>query len=310
MRFGILSVVVVAFLIFYWPVSVDLDGLKGMKILITGGGSGIGEEMAKLAYAHGAIVTIVGRRQSRLDKVCAQAAQQGGDGKCFGVQGDMAIKANVQYAVNKAAELMGSVDALILNHVWGVMKFFEDVPFDGIEEAFDLTYKPNVLGNMWLINQCLPFLKANNVSSHILYVSSLSITYGVPKATFYASSKLAMHGVIDTLRMELGPKSTVHLTTVNVGAVATDVFKEAMLNPKEEADAAMTPEKCAGILLDSMLAKKRLVTMPLVDRPFPIPGHFSTYFPELMEWLVRTQYSITDEKQGFLKDMGGQPPTN
>lgn len=75
------------------------------------------------------------------------------------------------------------------------------------------------------------------------------LSYGIPKATFYASSKLAMHGVIDTIRFELGPHSPVHLTIANVGAVATEIFKESMINPKEEEEAAMLPDKCARLLL-------------------------------------------------------------
>jgi hypothetical protein len=73
--------------------------------------------------------------------------------------------------------------------------------------------------------------------------------------------------------MELGPHSAVHLTIANVGAVATEILKEAMIYPKEEV--AMLPEKCARLLLGTllvlhilinlgyMLAKNR-VMMPLV----------------------------------------------
>jgi len=117
-----------------------------------------------------------------------------------------------------------------------------------------------------------------------------------------------MHPIIDCLRMELGPKSNLSLTTVNVGAVSTEIMVGAMVNPTAEAEAAMTPVKCARLCLEAMIARRREVFLPLVDHPFPIPGQFSHYFPELMELLVSWQYSFTDEKQSFLKDAGGKPP--
>lgn len=57
-----------------------------------------------------------------------------------------------------------------------------------------------------------------------------------------------------------------------------------------------------------MVSKRREVMMPLVDRPVPISGYVSWLFPEMMEWVVRKQYKIDGERQGFIKDMGGQPP--
>lgn len=146
--------------------------------------------MAKLAFKNGAIVTIVGRRMSRLETVCSKLLQENNSGKCFTVKADMSLKEDVIKAVDAAVQYMDGLDALVLNHAWGtqetfshlqagVIKYFEDLSIDEIEEAFDLTYGSNVLGNMWLIHKSLPFLKANTSGrgSHVLYVSSLSHTY-------------------------------------------------------------------------------------------------------------------------------------
>uniref|UniRef100_A0A6B2L9A2 Uncharacterized protein n=1 Tax=Arcella intermedia TaxID=1963864 RepID=A0A6B2L9A2_9EUKA len=299
--------------IIYTP-QVDLSALKSERILLTGGGSGIGEEMARLAVSYGAHVTITGRRESRLKKVCDTImANSASTGKCSYVVGDMSSKEDVIRVVREAVEVMGGLDSLILNHVWGVVKYFEDLEFDEITEAFTQTFHANVLGNMWLVHLTLPHLKASASTrghrSHILHVGSISVTYGVPKLSFYAASKLAMNGFIDAVRMELGPKSVVSLTTANVGAVATDTFKDSLINPTSvELDSAMETEKCARLLLEYMVAEKREVMMPLVDKPFPISGYISWMFPEAAEYMLRSQYNITGAKQGFLKDVGGKPP--
>jgi len=312
--FLLVSFVVISIISYFaWPKQVSLEGLKSRRILITGGGSGIGEEMAKIAFNEGAHVTITGRRASRLSKVCKSINSQANPnrGKCDYVEGDMSIKEDTVKAITEAVKIMGGLDSLILNHVWGITRIFEDLQFDEIEDGFLQTYRPNVLGNMWLIHKALPYLKESaklrGNRSHILHVSSISITYGVPKLSFYASSKLAMNGFIDGVRMELGPKSQVSLTTANVGSVLTDTFKDSLIKPTVELEAAMAVDKCARLLLEYMVTETREVMMPLVDNPFPISGYIPWMFPGLMEGLLRYQYNITDAKQAFLKDLGGKP---
>jgi hypothetical protein len=56
-----------------------------------------------------------------------------------------------------------------------------------------------------------------------------------------------------------------------------------------------------------MVLEKREVLLPMVDRPFPIPGHLSWLFPGLVEWMMMKEYKIDGEKQSFLKDGGGKP---
>jgi len=174
MKLIFLALLVIALgILFSWPYPANLDQLKGKRILLTGGGSGIGEEIARIAYNQGAIVTIVGRRQNRLDKVCKdlQAENPSTPSRCIPLVGDMAVKNDVHRVVTSAVQKMnGGLDALILNHAWGVVKFFEDVKFDELEEVYNLTYGPNILGNLWLLNLCLPHLKASKQSNVFFYM--------------------------------------------------------------------------------------------------------------------------------------------
>eukprot|EP01126_Amoeba_proteus_P005053 TRINITY_DN11665_c0_g1_i10.p2 TRINITY_DN11665_c0_g1~~TRINITY_DN11665_c0_g1_i10.p2 ORF type:complete len:172 (-),score=34.16 TRINITY_DN11665_c0_g1_i10:1137-1652(-) len=134
---------------FIYNVPVDLAVLKSSRILLTGGGSGIGEEMAKIAVSYGAHVTITGRRESRLKKVCESIMNSASHGNCSYVVGDMSKEEDVIRVVLESVKLMGGLDSLILNHAWGVVKYFEDMDLHQITEAFSQTFHANVLGNMW-----------------------------------------------------------------------------------------------------------------------------------------------------------------
>jgi 3-oxoacyl-[acyl-carrier protein] reductase len=84
--------------------------LAGMSVLITGGGSGIGEGTARHLVAGGARVTITGRRAERIEVV----ANSLGDA-CRAVVGDVTVAADREAMVRSAVEHGGGLDLLVNN---------------------------------------------------------------------------------------------------------------------------------------------------------------------------------------------------
>ena len=78
--------------------------VKGMSVLITGGGSGIGEGTARLFAAHGAKVTISGRRRDKIEAVAASI----GDA-CHAVVGDVTVQADRE-AMLQLGNITGQID--------------------------------------------------------------------------------------------------------------------------------------------------------------------------------------------------------
>ncbi len=144
-----------------WPVRLDYSVLASRRVLITGGGTGIGREVALLLTRVGAHVVITGRTRSRLESVCEESRKQNGaTGQCHAIVADAGSVASCQQTVHEAARLLGGgLDAILSNHVSGrVAKLAEMGTVEEVHEAFRKTFEPNVFGFMCLVHAGEPYL--------------------------------------------------------------------------------------------------------------------------------------------------------
>lgn len=112
--------------------------LEGKVALVTGGGTGIGKEIAKVLHAAGARVVITGRRAEVLQKTVEEL----GDGFGF-VAGDVGEEADAERMVESCVTQFGSVDILINNAgIVSAYGKFSEVDVD----AFDAVIKTNLRG--------------------------------------------------------------------------------------------------------------------------------------------------------------------
>ncbi len=89
-------------------------GIKGKRAIVTGGGSGIGYETARLFLEEGARVLICGRNAEKLNKARDELAKKTG-GEIYAVQADMTNEADIKRMVDTAKEKLGGVDILVNN---------------------------------------------------------------------------------------------------------------------------------------------------------------------------------------------------
>ncbi len=87
--------------------------LKNKVAIITGGGSGIGEAIAKLFAKEGAKVTITGRRKEKLEEVVKSIERSGGH--ALAVPGSVTVEEDVQNAVTSTIRTFGRIDILVNN---------------------------------------------------------------------------------------------------------------------------------------------------------------------------------------------------
>jgi len=105
--------------------------LAGKRALITGGGSGIGEGIAKKFFEHGAKVALVGRTKEKLDRAAAAI-----DGSAH--PADVRDYAALEKAVNSAAESMGGLDVLVCSAAGNFLAPAAQLSANGFRAVVDI----------------------------------------------------------------------------------------------------------------------------------------------------------------------------
>ena len=149
--------------------------LEGLRLLVTGGASGIGHAVATAALERGAVVAVVDLDPSNAPTgaTCHRA--------------DVSDDASVADAVAHAAEAMDGIDIVVNNAGIGAQGTVETNPIDEWRHVFDV----NVFGMVRVMRAALPHLRR---STHAAVVNTCSIaaTAGLPDRAMYSASKGAV----------------------------------------------------------------------------------------------------------------------
>ncbi|CAI8735856.1 Uncharacterized oxidoreductase SSP1627 [Pseudomonas sp. IT-P12] len=190
-------------------------GIEGKVVLITGGSSGIGAEVARLLAARGARVAVAARRADKLEAVVAEIAAQGGDAKAYTL--DVTDKRQVEAVVAAVVTDFGRLDVLINNAGLMPIRPMSEVNTDEWDAMIDV----NLKGTLYGIAAALPRFLAQD-SGHIINLSSVAgVKVFAPGGTVYSGTKFAVSAISEGLRQEVGDK--VRVTSIAPGAVDSDL---------------------------------------------------------------------------------------
>ena len=199
--------------------------IKGMSVLVTGGGSGLGEASARLFVQGGAKVTITGRRMDKLEAVAASIGPA-----CRAVVGDVTVQADREAMIAAAVAHGGKLDALVNN----AANMYRQ-PVDGYTEAFlKEAFDTNVISAMMLSSLAVPHLE--QTQGAIIFIGSTHTRRAFPGASPYATTKAAVEGLTRVMAAELGPKQ-IRVGCILPGAVSTELNLRAGLFNAAEAEA-------------------------------------------------------------------------
>ena len=191
------------------------EGIQGKVVLITGGGTGLGAEMARHLAGKGARVAIAARRKEKLDEVVAEIAKAGGEARAYPL--DVADKHQFKSVVDKVVADFGRLDVLVNNA--GVMPIrpMAEVNTEEWDQMIDI----NIKGTLYGIAAALPLFLGQE-SGHFINLSSVAgIKVFAPGGTVYSSTKFAVHAISEGLRLEVGAK--IRVTSIMPGAVDSDL---------------------------------------------------------------------------------------
>jgi NAD(P)-dependent dehydrogenase (short-subunit alcohol dehydrogenase family) len=205
-----------------------MRSLAGMSVLVTGGGSGIGEGIARHMASHGARVTVAGRRAHRVEAV---AASIGAAGRA--VRGDVTMAADRAAMVDAAvAHGGGRLDVVVSNAADMYRGPLEELR----EDALLAVFHTNVIGGLLLAQAALAPLEASRGA--VIFVGSVHSQRAFPGASPYAATKGAVETLTGVLAAELGPRG-VRVSCVRPGAVFTELNQRAGLGDDAAALARL-----------------------------------------------------------------------
>jgi len=227
-------------------------------VAITGAGSGIGAETARVLAAAGRPILLAGRRREALDAVAATIENAGG--RSLAIACDVRDEQAVRDAIEAGINHFGSVHALV--NAAGVM------PIGPLPEADPSDWKQildvNVLGSLHAIAAVLPGMLERG-TGHIITIGSVAGHTLFPDATVYCASKSALHVISEGLRAELAHRrrddgNRIRVSLVAPGAVDTPLPDTITHAPSREATRAWY-QRMEGILKPADVAETIRWTM-------------------------------------------------
>lgn len=161
-------------------------------VLLTGASSGIGFETALLLQQSGYKVYAAARRTDRLKKLESQGISI--------LSIDVTSDASMQQAVQSIIDREGRIDVQINNAGYGSFGSLEEVPMEEARQQFEV----NVFGLARLTQLIIPHMREKQYGK-IVNIASVAAHIYQPLGSWYHSTKFAVEGLSDCLRVELKP---------------------------------------------------------------------------------------------------------
>lgn len=237
---------------------------KNKVVIVTGASSGIGRATALEFACNGSRVVIAARSAGRLAELEKEISDTGTE--ILACVTDVSIEDDCRRMVEAAVNRFGTVDILINNAGISMRALFEDVEISVLKRLMDV----NFWGTVYCTKYALPYIVSNRGT--IVGVSSTAGFHGLPGRTGYSASKFAMHGFLETLRIEY-LKERLHVMIIAPGFTASEIRRNALLadgtpqgnSPREEKKLS-SPEFVAKWILKGIRKKKRNKIMTWAGR--------------------------------------------
>jgi short-subunit dehydrogenase len=225
--------------------------VQNKVIVVTGGGSGMGRELALHLLSKNAKVVAIDINESALQETVALAGVKKDSLSTFIV--DITDKSAVETLLDNVISRFGYVDGIINNA--GIIQPFVKVTelnYATIERVMNI----NFYGTLYMIKTFLPHL-LTRPEAHIVNISSMGGFLPVPGQTIYGASKAAVKLLTEGLNSELA-NTNVRVTVVFPGAVNTNITKNSGINIPQQSSTEgksmkiLSPAKATQIIIDGM----------------------------------------------------------
>lgn len=195
--------------------------LNGNTILITGGASGIGLEMASRLLERDNSVIITGRNKEKLKSAKEKLP------KLHTIQSDVSSEKEIESLYQEVIKRFPNLNVLINNA--GVMRVVNFHETHSSLTYFTREININLIGSIWMTKQFIPHLKKQPVGAIIQITSGLAFV-PLPTSPIYCATKAALHSFVQSLRVQLKN------TNLKIFEVAPPATQTEMLGQFEPSD--------------------------------------------------------------------------
>lgn len=201
---------------------VKLKPIDQQVVVIVGASSGIGRETALRFADKGARVIVAGRSQPELQRLVDEIQRL--EGQATAIQCDTAEYDQVKALADRAYEIYGQIDTWVQLAAVSIYAPFDEISPEEFRRVIDV----NLMGYVYGAKAALPYL-ARDEGGALIEVSSVEARRALPLHTPYTTSKFAIRGFLDALRMEVEYDDLpVSITNVMPASINTPLFDKAM----------------------------------------------------------------------------------
>ncbi|HEX2434009.1 MAG TPA: SDR family oxidoreductase [Gaiellaceae bacterium] len=200
---------------------MTLFDLTGKTAIVTGGGKGIGRQMADGLAEAGANIVVCARQAERCEQAAAELEQLGV--RALGLGCDVRDPEQVAAVVGRTVEDFGGVDILVNNAgtVWGATP--EDMPLEGWQKVVDVN-----LTGVFLFSQAAGRVMIDGSGGAIVNIASVAGLHGSPAEVTNTVVYHATKGGVIAFTRDLAWKWARH--GIRVNAIAPGWFPSDMAN--------------------------------------------------------------------------------
>jgi NAD(P)-dependent dehydrogenase (short-subunit alcohol dehydrogenase family) len=193
-----------------------MSAFTGTVALVTGAGSGLGQQLAQILAAEGATLAIL---DLNAEPLAALAAELTGKPVAWTVA-DVTDRGSLVKAVTELQQRLGPVELLVANAGIGIETNAVDFRAADIEAQV----RVNLIGVANSVEAVLPGMLARQ-RGHLVAISSLASYRGLPGMAGYCASKAGLNALMESLRFELKPQG-IAVTTICPGWIRTPLTEK------------------------------------------------------------------------------------